>query len=277
MTDLADLPPQNAASPARVVVHGAGGRMGQRIIALLHGDPRFELFGAVENSSSPHLGKDIGVIAGLGPIGVPVVDEIPEVAEVVIDFSVPEASISAVAVCSSRGTPIVVATTGHSEQQRDMLQAFSHRTAVLYSPSMSMAVNLLMKLVGTAAGVLKEHASSVDVEIIERHHRLKEDAPSGTALKFGEIIAQQMGLTRQTHGRSGRPGQRPLDEIGYHAVRTGDNPGEHTIIFGMLGETIELNVKASNRDCYARGAIEAARFLVGKKAGLYNMNDVLGL
>ena len=115
-----------------------------------------------------------------------------------------------------------------------------------------------------------------DVEIIERHHRFKEDAPSGTALKFGEIIAGVMGQKSVAHGRSGRPGQRPHGEIGYHALRTGDNPGEHTIVFGLLGETLEITVKATNRDCYAHGALAAAKFLAGKPAGLYAMKDVLG-
>ena len=119
--------------------------------------------------------------------------------------------------------------------------------------------------------------SGADVEIIERHHRFKEDAPSGTALKFGEIIAGAMGQTDARHGREGRPGQRPHGEIGYHAVRVGDNPGEHTIIFGLLGETLEIAVRATNRDCYAHGALAAAKFLAGKPPGLYGMNDVLGL
>ena len=142
---------------------------------------------------------------------------------------------------------------------------------------MSTAVNLAMKLAEIAGRALRDVPTGVDVEIIERHHRFKEDAPSGTALKFGEIIAKAMGQTAHVHGREGRPGKRPQNEIGYHAVRTGDNPGEHTIVFGMLGETLELRVAASNRDCYAQGALMAAAWLVGKPAGLYGMNDVLGL
>ena len=141
---------------------------------------------------------------------------------------------------------------------------------------MSLAVNLAMKLSEDAAKALKDHPSGADVEIIERHHRFKEDAPSGTALKFGEIIAGVMGQKDVAHGRSGRPGQRPHSEIGYHALRTGDNPGEHTIVFGLLGETLEITVKATNRDCYAHGALAAAKFLAGKPAGLYTMKDVLG-
>ena len=129
---------------------------------------------------------------------------------------------------------------------------------------MSLAVNLTMKLATIAASVLKSASSGVDVEIIERHHRFKEDSPSGTALRFGELIAAVMGQTEQAHGREGLAGERPHDEIGYHAVRAGDNPGEHTIVFGMLGETIELTVRATNRDCYALGAFAAAKFLAGR-------------
>ncbi|MBL9081554.1 MAG: 4-hydroxy-tetrahydrodipicolinate reductase, partial [Planctomycetales bacterium] len=128
-----------------------------------------------------------------------------------------------------------------------------------------------------AGAALKDHPSGADVEIIERHHRFKEDSPSGTALKFGRIIAAEMGQQKEVHGREGRPGARPHGEIGYHAVRTGDNPGEHTIVFGLLGETLEITVKATNRDCYAQGALAAAKFLVGKPAKLYGMADVLGL
>ena len=148
---------------------------------------------------------------------------------------------------------------------------------LLWSPSMSLAVNLAMKLAAVAGAALKDHPTGADVEIIERHHRFKEDAPSGTALKFGEIIAEVMGQNESRHGRQGAPAQRPHGEIGYHAVRTGDNPGEHTIIFGLLGETLELTVRATNRDCYAHGALAAAKFLAGKPAGLYGIGDVLGL
>ncbi|HZZ73801.1 MAG TPA: 4-hydroxy-tetrahydrodipicolinate reductase, partial [Pirellulales bacterium] len=157
------------------------------------------------------------------------------------------------------------------------LQEASKSIAVLWSPSMSLAVNLTMRLAEMAAKALAHHGTGVDIEIIERHHRFKEDAPSGTALKFGELIAAQMGQTVAKHGREGRTGARPHHEIGYHAVRVGDNAGEHTVVFGMLGETIELNVKASNRDCYAYGAIAAAKFLAGKPAGLYRMRDVLAM
>jgi 4-hydroxy-tetrahydrodipicolinate reductase len=170
-----------------------------------------------------------------------------------------------------------MATTGLSEEQRQELRKAAESIPIVWSPSMSVTVNLAMKLAERAALTLKEAAGGVDVEIIERHHRMKEDAPSGTALKFGEIIAGAMGQSVHRHGREGQVGKRPANEIGYHAVRTGDNPGEHTIIFGLLGETLEVTVKASNRDCYAAGALAAAKFLVGKQPGLYSMSDVLGL
>ncbi len=142
---------------------------------------------------------------------------------------------------------------------------------------MSLAVNLTMRLAQQAAKALKNVPQGADVEIIERHHRYKEDSPSGTALKFGQLIADEMGITNHVHGREGQVGARTRNEVGYHAVRVGDDPGQHTIIFGMLGETIELRVAASSRDCYAQGALAAAKFLVGKKPGIYSMFDVLGM
>jgi 4-hydroxy-tetrahydrodipicolinate reductase len=142
---------------------------------------------------------------------------------------------------------------------------------------MSLAVNLTMKLVEQAATALKDCSGGADVEIIERHHRFKEDAPSGTALRFGEIVADAMEQSQHTHGRHGLIGSRPHEEIGYHALRVGDDPGQHTIVFGMLGETIELSVRATNRDCYALGALQAAQYVVKQSPGIYSMFDVLGL
>ena len=195
----------------------------------------------------------------------------------VVDFSLPEAIDGVVAACRERRLPLVIATTGLTDETERAIREAAQEIPVLWAPSMSLAVNLVMKLTEIAAGALKGHAGGVDVEVIERHHRFKEDAPSGTALRFGAILADAMEMPAATHGRSGRPGARPRDEIGYHAVRVGDNPGEHEIVFGMLGETIELSVKASNRDCYAAGSLAAAAFLVEQPAGLYNMNDVLRL
>ena len=253
--------------------------MGQRLIALAAADAQLRIAAALEAAGHPQLGRDAGLAAGVGDIGVPLCAGLnpAERVDAVIDFSVPTAAVEIIQSCQDRRVPIVVATTGFDERQQAIVREAARQIPLVLSPNMSLAVNLLMKLCETAGAVLARHPSGVDVEIIERHHRFKEDAPSGTALKFGQIIAQQMGQTDHRHGRHGRPGARPHAEIGYHAVRAGDNPGEHTVIFGMLGETIELGVAATSRDSYALGALAAARWLVGKPPGLYGMHDVLGL
>ena len=260
-----------------ITIHGAAGRMGRRLVVLGWEDPGVRIVGAMEAPGHPRLGEDAGVVAGVGPIGVPLGTQLPKETEVLIDFSVPEATREVVQECVRRGVPVVVATTGLDESGQALLHEAAQEIPVLYSPNMSLAVNLTMKLAQMAAQALKDHPQGVDVEIIERHHRFKQDAPSGTALKIGQLIAQEMGQRHHQHGRQGRLGPRPKDEIGYHAVRVGDNPGEHTIVFGLLGETIELVVKATSRDCYARGALAAAQFLRGKPPGLYGMEHVLGL
>jgi 4-hydroxy-tetrahydrodipicolinate reductase len=263
--------------PLRIVIHGAAGRMGQRLVALALADPELKLVAALEAAGHPRLGQDAGAIAGAGPCGVAVFSSLDVPADVAIDFSVPQGTQRMVALAVERRLPLVVATTGLEHDQQELVRRAADAIPVVWAPSMSLAVNVAMKLSAVAGRSLAAYASGADVEIIERHHRFKEDAPSGTALKFGEIIAGAMGQTRHQHGRSGRPGQRPRDEIGYHAVRTGDNPGEHTIVFGMLGETLEITVRASNRDCYAHGALAAARFVASKPPGLYSMADVLGM
>jgi 4-hydroxy-tetrahydrodipicolinate reductase len=261
----------------RIAIHGAAGRMGQRLVALVSAQSDLKLVAALEHAAHPGLGTDVGAIAGIGPIHVLLASTLSEPLDVVIDFSVPKATCAILATCLEKKIPLVVATTGLGADQQEQIRQAAKKIPLLWAPSMSLAVNLAMKLAETAGRALKDHPSGADVEIIERHHRFKEDAPSGTALKFGEIIAGVMGQTDHRHGRSGRPGQRPHPEIGYHALRVGDNPGEHTIVFGLLGETLELTVRATNRDCYAHGALAAARFLARQKPGLYNMNDVLGL
>ncbi|HEY3966644.1 MAG TPA: 4-hydroxy-tetrahydrodipicolinate reductase [Planctomycetaceae bacterium] len=257
-------------------VNGAGGRMGQRIVALAHADPKLLVSAALEGPGSPHVGNDAGELAGIGKIGVPITTVLGDRVDVVIDFSIPAGAVAAAKVCAERQIPLVVATTGLEGSNRESVLAAAQVTPILISPSMSLAVNLTMKLVREAAKILRQIPDGVDVEVIERHHRFKEDAPSGTALEFGQIIAEEMGQIEHVHGRHGRPGARPRGEIGYHALRVGDNVGEHTIVFGMLGEAIDLTVKGSTRDCYAYGALAAAKFLATKKPGLYSMADVLG-
>lgn len=251
--------------------------MGRRLVALGHADERMNLAAALEYTGCEALGTDSGTAAGIGEIGVPFTDDYKPDFDAVIDFSTPAGCESAVKQCVEKGIPLVVATTGLTESQIQLVEDATKSIPIVWAPNMSMAVNLTMKLVEAAAMSLKNVATGVDVEILERHHRYKEDSPSGTALKFGAIVKEAMGQTSDAHGREGMVGMRPASELGYHAIRVGDNPGEHTIIFGMLGETIELRVGASNRDCYALGAIEAAIWLAGKPAGKYNMYDVLGL
>ncbi len=257
-------------------VNGAGGRMGRRIVALACADDGFDVTLALESSSSTLLGQDAGELAGVGKIGVPVTSEVTEHVDVMIDYSVPAASVAIAAICGERSIPLVVATTGLTDQQKETVLAAGQTTALIVAPNTSTAVNLGMKLVADAARALRDLNDGVDVEIIERHHRFKEDAPSGTALRFGEIVAEQLGQTDHVHGRHGLVGKRKQTEIGYHALRTGDNVGEHTIVFGMMGETLEIHVRGHTRDSYAFGALNAARYLVAQGPGVYSMNDVLG-
>lgn len=264
-------------SVTKVAIHGAAGRMGQRLVALGDADPEIEVGAALEDPGHPRFGHDAGMVAGVSDIGIELADLLPDDTEVVIDFSLPQPSLVLLERCLAMNIAMVIATTGFSELEKQRIRDAAQKIPILWAPSMSLAVNLTMRLAELAGRALADLPGGADVEIIERHHRFKEDAPSGTALKFGEIIAAAMHLDRHQHGRHGHTGRRPHGEIGYHAVRVGDNPGEHTVIFGMLGETIELTVKASNRDCYATGALAAAKFLAGKPAGLYGMYDVLKL
>ncbi len=266
------------SSSHRLVVHGAAGRLGQRIIACAAADTvPWHLVAAIERAGHPKLGTDAGTLAGSGEAGVAISEAWSCPADVVIDFSLPEAVPGIVEKCLAAKVPLVVATTGFDDSVRTLIADAAKVIPVLQAPSMSLAVNIAMDLVSRAGTLLKRVGTRADVEIIECHHRHKEDSPSGTALKFGSIVQDAMGQTRAAHGREGRPGARPADEIGYHAVRAGDNPGEHTILFGLDGESLAVNVRATNRDCYAKGALAAAAFLIGKPVGLYSMRDVLGL
>lgn len=261
----------------KLAIHGASGRNGRRLIAIGAQDAEVKLVAALVGPQSKHLGEDAGTLAGIAPINLKVSSEWPKEVDAVIDFSTPDGCMALLAQCVASKTPLVIATTGLTVEQVDRIKVASQTIPVCYAPNMSVAVNVAMKLVEQAAKVLKNIPGGVDVEIIERHHRMKEDSPSGTALKFGQIVAKEMNIPNHVHGREGLVGKRPQNEIGYHAVRIGDDAGQHTICFGMMGEIIELRVGASNRDPYARGGIAAAKFLQGKPNGLYNMFDVLGL
>lgn len=252
-----------------VAVCGATGRVGRRLLALVAESADLQLVAAVVSPGSKHLGQDAG--------GVPYTAELPPAArpECVIDFSSPAGTLALLPACVGRGIPVVVATTGFEPHQRAEVLAAAHHTAVLLSPNTSLVVNLLFQLTTTTARVLA--GKGFDVEIVERHHRLKKDSPSGTAAHFAKLVQAQMGQTSVVHGREGLLGERPAAEIGVHAIRAGDNVGEHTILFSAVGEGLELVHKGTSRDSYANGALAAARWLAGKPAGSYTMADVLGL
>jgi 4-hydroxy-tetrahydrodipicolinate reductase len=258
-------------------VNGACGRMGQRIIQLAHEDKELTIGAALEAPNYLEQGRDIGEITGIGKLSVPVRAVLPpdQKLDALIDFSQPEGTMTVLPWCLRGRIPLVVATTGHNPEQRQEIESAASQIALLMAPNMSLAVNLLIKLVDQAAQALR--GKGFDVEILERHHRFKKDAPSGTALQFARIVQQDMGQSELRHGRQGLVGERPASEIGIHSIRVGDNVGEHTIIFSTLGETLELTHRAHARDCYARGALLAAKFLAGKPPGKYSMNDVLGL
>jgi 4-hydroxy-tetrahydrodipicolinate reductase len=258
-------------------INGAAGRMGQRLVHLCQEDKELKLGVALESPNHPLLGRDIGEVCGIGHLGVPLRSDVPhtQTLDVLIDFSVPEGTMNVLPLCTARGIPLVLATTGHSHAQRSEIEAAAHHTAILMAPNMSLSVNVLFDLVQRAAELL--HGKGFDVEIVERHHRFKKDAPSGTALHFAKIVQEVMKQTELRHGREGLVGERPPHEIGMHAIRAGDNVGEHTIIFSTLGETLELVHKGHTRDSYARGALAAAKYLANRPAGRYSMKDVLGL
>jgi 4-hydroxy-tetrahydrodipicolinate reductase len=260
-----------------IAINGAGGRMGLRLVALSQDDPDLKLVAAVDAPGSPLLGRDAGEVAAAGRVGVPITADLPldPRPDCVIDFSAPAGTMAVLPVCVARKIPLVVATTGHSDAQRAAIEEAAHDTALLYAPNMSLVVNLLFKLVRITAEALR--GKGFDAEIVERHHRFKKDSPSGTAAHFAEVIRQGFGGGRFVHGREGLVGERRPDEIGIHAVRGGDNVGEHAVIFSTLGETLELVHKGHSRDSYARGALAAAKFLATKTAGRYTMADVLGL
>lgn len=260
-----------------LAVHGACGRMGQRVVQLAHEDKELHVGAALDAPGHPQQERDVGEVAGIGALGVKVAASlgIGQRVDALIDFSLPEASLTVVKTCVERKIPIVIGTTGFSSAQRAEVEAAAHHTAVLLAPNLSLVVNVLYKLVRQAAQALKD--KGFDAEIIERHHRYKKDSPSGTALQFARVIQEVWGDLPIRHGREGLVGERPSREIGMHAVRAGDNVGEHTILFSTLGETMELVHKGHTRDAYVRGALQAAKFLATRPAGWYTMDDVLGI
>lgn len=264
----------------KIAVSGAAGRMGKRILALANDHPEIEISGALEAPGHPALGKDAGEVAGIGMLGVPITDQVAPVlkgCDVLVDFSGPQASVAHVRAAAESGKAIVVGTTGFSEEQKEEMNRVGATTRFLIAPNMSMGVNLLFSLVESAAQTLGQ---GYDVEIVEAHHKMKKDAPSGTANKLAEIVAQARALdlaSARVYGREGIVGERKPDEIAVLAVRGGDIVGEHTVMFVTNGERIELTHRAHSRDALAKGAVQGALWLVSRPNGVYDMQDVLGL
>ncbi len=268
------------APTADVVVAGAAGRMGNRIIACLADTPDLRLVAALEAPGHAASGRDAGELAGVAKTGVSVGTDAAAAIErdrILIEFSVPEASLAHLKLVARAGARAVIGTTGFSAAQRAEIGDLAKDAAILLSPNMSVATNVAFKLLTAMAKALGD---DYDVEITETHHRFKKDAPSGTALRMAEIVAAALGRDLDqvaVFGRQGLPGERTRPEIGILSVRSGDVAGEHTVSFGTLGERLELTHRAHNRDTYARGALRAARFIAGRPPGLYSMADVLGL
>ena len=268
------------ATPIKLVITGASGRMGGRLVSLAQESPSFQLVGATEFPGHSSLGKDLGEVAGCAHTGIPLTDDFTALlakADVTIDFTSPEATLSHLEHSTKHGRAMVIGTTGFSPEQLQAVQTHTEHIPCVMAPNMSVGINVLLQFIGKVAQALGDE---YDLEIVETHHRLKKDAPSGTALKLAEVLAAAKNWDLQETGvyaRHGLIGERKAQEIGIQTVRAGDIAGDHTILFGGLGERIEITHRAHNRDPFVRGALRAAEWVVSQPPGLYSMVQVLGL
>ena len=263
----------------KIVVVGAGGRMGKTIVLCVEDTEGAGVTGGVEHSGHPAVGRDIGELAGIGEKEIVIVENIEDAltnCDVIIDFTTPEASIRHFNIAVKYAKSIVIGTTGFSKEQKQSISQAAKNIRCVLAPNMSIGVNVLFKIAGDVAKILGD---TYDVEIIEAHHKFKKDAPSGTAARLSEIIADSLGRNIAKVGVYGRKGmkERTPQEIGVHTVRAGDIVGEHRVLFGGMGENLELFHRAQNRETFARGSILAAAWIVNQPLGLYDMQDVLGL
>jgi 4-hydroxy-tetrahydrodipicolinate reductase len=263
----------------KIAVAGASGRMGRMLIETIQSADDAVLAGALDIPGSPALGTDAAAFLGK-PAGVAIESDLAKGlanAELLIDFTRPEGTLKHLEYCAAHGIKMVIGTTGFDEEGKKAIAAAAERTAIMFAPNMSVGVNVTMKLLELAA---KSFSHGYDIEIIEAHHRHKVDAPSGTALKMGEVIADALGRNLKdvaVYAREGVTGERDPSSIGFATIRGGDIIGDHTVLFAGIGERIEISHKSSSRVSYAHGSLRAARFLATKKTGLYDMQDVLGL
>ena len=271
---------EGGAAPLAVVVCGAAGRMGRLLVALARDDARLRVTGATEAPGHAALGRDAGEVAGGGPLGVPIAAGLAPVCRrdaVVLDFTTPAATLAHARIAVERGAGLVVGTTGLDPTQDRELRALAASTRAVIAPNMSVGVTVLAELVATAARLLD---ASFEAEIVELHHHAKKDAPSGTALALGRAVAgarQQEFERAAVLARQGLVGARRPEEIGIVGLRAGDAVGDHTVVFGGLGERLELTHRAQSRECLARGALRAALWVASRPSGIYTMRDVLGL
>ena len=266
-------------APLRIAVAGASGRMGRMLVEAVLGTPDAELVGALEIPGSPALGQDAGAALGRAT-GVVITDDLAaglSRAQVLIDFTRPEGTLAHLAACRAKGVAMVIGTTGFTEPQKAEIAQAAQHIAVMRAPNFSVGVNVMLKLLEHAARALN---LGYDIEVIEAHHRHKVDAPSGTALQMGEVLASALGRDLKAcavYAREGHTGERDPSTIGFSTIRGGDIVGDHTVLFAGIGERIEITHKSSSRVTYAQGAVRAARFVAGRSSGLFDMNDVLGL
>lgn len=272
---------QNKESKAiKVIVAGAAGRMGARLISLIDESKTFQLTGAVERKGHDAIGQDVGELAGCARLGISLSDDVTAIAgaaDVLIDFTAPEAVLANLHAMALHRKAMVIGTTGLSTPQLAELVTIARSVPCVFSPNMSVGVNVLLKVVAEMARTFKD---DYDIEVTEAHHRLKKDAPSGTALKLAKVLAEATGKdfdSVATYGRKGIVGERKQGEIGMQVIRAGDIVGDHTVLFGGMGERIEVTHRATSRDTFARGALRAAAWVVKQSPGLYDMQDVLGL
>ncbi len=264
----------------RVAVNGASGRMGKTLVQACVDHQDTQLGAAFEIASSNSIGQDAGMIAGLESLGVTINSDLESHTgdfDVLIDFTIPVCTMQSLAACVTHGKSMVIGTTGLDDSQKQKLQEASQKISIMFAPNMSVGVNLCFKLLQTAAKTLGDE---YDIEIIEAHHRHKIDAPSGTALRMGEVVAESLGRNLKdcaVYGRQGITGERDKKTIGFETIRAGDIVGDHTVIFAGAGERVEITHKASSRMTFASGAMRAASWLSAKNNGLYDMQDVLDL
>ena len=264
----------------RVAISGAAGRMGKTLIASISATDDLEVTAALEHTGNAAIGIDAGVLAGVGSIDVLVADSLDSVIDafdVMIDFSIPSATVAHAGGCAAAGKGMVIGTTGLSADELATIEAHARTIPIMMAPNMSVGVNAAFKLIEMAATILGDE---VDVEVFEAHHRHKIDAPSGTAVRMGEILARTLNRDLDVdavYGREGETGERERRTIGFHSLRGGDIVGEHTVTFAGTGERIEITHRAGSRENFAAGALRGVRFVYAREPGLYGMDDVLGL